>query len=269
MLLRRSYTPLQWLSIAVVTCGLLTAASAAFGRGAAAPTLRGGWALLGSTLSLLSPLLAALRAVAEEWLLQPLAANSHRPVHYLYLVGLEGAFGAALCACALLPAAQFLPGTDCGSLENTNDTLAMLSGSYEITLYCLAFIGCVPLFSGAAAALTAANSATFRELARQLRALTVWVAAIATYYKAKGAQQRAGVPLDAFSAAELSGFLLLALGVAGFVYAENAPNAQPRAQTDAAVAPEDDAAEGVAPHAHIPRVVSDPVLDNDEQPPEL
>jgi hypothetical protein len=68
--------------------------------------------------------------VVEEKLMR------HALVHPLVMVGAEGAWGAVLMPLVVLPLAAMLPGSDAGAcMENTKDSIAMISGSTWVRLH--------------------------------------------------------------------------------------------------------------------------------------
>ena len=79
----------------------------------------------GILLILAGSALNSFQNVIEELLMKMLV--NYREPHPLEIVGWEGVYGTLLSAFVLLPAAYYIPGSDCGGrLENSLDTLYQL-----------------------------------------------------------------------------------------------------------------------------------------------
>jgi hypothetical protein len=92
--------------------------------------------LIGIVLVLAGSALNSCQGVLEEKLMKGLGDDVE--AHPLQVVGWEGVFGCMWSAFVMLPIVQAMSGSDCGSVENTLDTLKMMHNSPVVVGTCRA-----------------------------------------------------------------------------------------------------------------------------------
>ena len=238
--------------------------------------------LLGMGLIVLSQMVQAAQLTFEEHFLD------HFQVNALLVVGFEGVWGIVIMT-LLLVCMQYTPAADLGGLipadvggvvENTQDTLRMLSTTPLIAIVVVVQAVSLYAYNFTGMSVTGHFSAIFRTVLETLRTLFVWMVDLVLFY---AHVQSGGKPLgeswNSYSVLQLVGFFCLV--AATLVYARGdvktveiaAVNERRRRSLDSGLAPvkeEESDEEGGGDDESspfIPRLVSAPrslVNDDDD-----
>ena len=161
----------------------------------------------GILLILAGSALNSFQNVIEELLMKMLV--NYREPHPLEIVGWEGVYGTLLSAFVLLPAAYYIPGSDCGGrLENSLDTLYQLR-SPAVLFLVLCYVAALGYMNYSSMELSRLLSAVVRNLVSAMRTVLVWVISVLLYY---AVGKTYGERLGLWSVVELCGFILLIAG---------------------------------------------------------
>lgn len=164
--------------------------------------------LLGCMLVLLGTAINSMQNVIEEMLLKH---PKYLPVAPLELVGWEGVWGTLLCAFVLLPAAQHLPGDDCGGLaENTLDSFSQLSHRPLLSLLILVYIFALAALNFSSMEISRLTSAVHRNLIAAARTVLVFGVEVLLWYVFTN--HAFGEKVDVFTLLQLTGFAALVGG---------------------------------------------------------
>eukprot|EP00808_Paulinella_micropora_P014754 g2234.t1 len=180
-LLKARYSTRQIGGLFIVCCGL----ALVIASGAKKPSdhqYKGSVAtvILGLSLTVLASFLWSLQSVLEEKYMKKNTKNYHADP--LQMVGWEGFWGTLMCIFGLLPAVHWLPGSDCGSIENTLDTLAALQQAPNVLGLLLAYSCCTALFRLNSVQIASAMTAVHRQLATAARTIAVWCIGLVMHY---------------------------------------------------------------------------------------
>ncbi len=162
--------------------------------------------LLGIALVLAGTALNAVQGVLEEKLMKAVGGAE---VHPLELVGWEGVFGLIFSAYILLPVVHWLPGPNCGSVENLFDTLYMVQQPFVFALIGI-FIVALMIMNYLSQQISKVLSAVHRQLISSIRTLIVWTVEILLYYVLH--MHAYGEAFDLWSIIQLGGFVCLVAG---------------------------------------------------------
>eukprot|EP00752_Nemacystus_decipiens_P007702 g6885.t1 len=99
----------------------------------------------------------------------------------LVVIGMEGIWGAIIMG-VVLPLAAALPGRDLGSVENTQDSLYMLSQSKTIQVTLLVFFVTITTYNIFCIYVTAYLSAIWHAILDNFRPVSVWSTDLVIYY---------------------------------------------------------------------------------------
>jgi len=165
---------------------------------------------VGILLVLSGSALNSLQNVFEEKLLKGYSVDP------LDVVGWEGVIGTALCIFVMLPIVQAIPGSDVGSVENTRDTLMMLTGNAGMTIVTLGYSVALALMNFYSQVVTKLMTAVHRMLISTCRVVLVWVIDLFIYYAIPNGENY-GEFLDVYSVLQFFGFLLLVGGTAVYI----------------------------------------------------
>lgn len=163
--------------------------------------------LLGILLIVGAQVVQGTQIVIEEVLLK----NVSLPP--LLIVGVEGSWG-ILEMCILLTVVYFIPGTDYGGkLENTLDTLVMLSNSAELLGFMLTYFVAILLYNYFGMCVTQCLSAVHRTILEAIRTACIWAADLLLWYwLTAGSLDPLGEWWTDWSVLELGGFVVMLLG---------------------------------------------------------
>ena len=163
--------------------------------------------VLGVVLVIVAQALVALMVIIEEQLLHDVKDSD--PV---FIMGLSGLYGTAMCAGVFMPLAAAMPGAEGNGLhEDTLDTFAMLRSSRTLLVLALCYIVAISAFNLFGAYVVQVADAMVRNIIDPLRTLLVWVFMVALCYLFTDG--RMGERVNAWSLLQLFGFVLLCLGI--------------------------------------------------------
>jgi drug/metabolite transporter (DMT)-like permease len=221
LIFRKNLKKFQWIGIGIVCIGLVLVGAAGMLRSEhggdsdnsdATPSQ----VVVGLLLVLAGSALNSLQNVLEEKIMKGMAADP------LEVVGWEGVFGTIFSAFIMLPIVQAIPGSDCGSVENTTDTLRMMHNSPLLTILMLGFSIGLAFMNNYSQVLSKYMSAVIRMMINTCRVVLVWLIDLLIYYAIpKG--QGYGESLDIYSTLQLAGFILLMVGTAVYIKASQPP----------------------------------------------
>lgn len=175
--------------------------------GAAHSTDEGLLDVVGVVLVIVAQALVALMVIIEEQLLHDVKDSD--PV---FIMGLSGLYGTAMCAGVFMPLAAAMPGAEGNGLhEDTLDTFAMLGSSRTLLVLALCYIVAISAFNLFGAYVVQVADAMVRNIIDPLRTLLVWVFMVALCYLFTDG--RMGERVNAWSLLQLFGFVLLCLGI--------------------------------------------------------
>jgi drug/metabolite transporter (DMT)-like permease len=167
-------------------------------------------ALIGVMLVLVGSALNSCQNVFEEKLLKVTGSASVDP---LEVVGWEGVSGTFFSSFVLLPAAQAIPGNDCGTAESTTDSLLQMSNSGLIVGFLIGYALSLALMNYFSQVISKHLSAVHRMLVSTLRTIFVWIVSLILFYTSSGEY---GESWSVTSWMQLGGFILLIAGT--YVY---------------------------------------------------
>ena len=160
--------------------------------------------LFGVLIILLGQLLQGAQSVVEEHFMKNLQMSSVKVVAW------EGVFGVLHCICWALPLVYFLPGRDHGHIEDSLDSLYMISHSYGIIFIMALDMTMMLFYNLSGMIVTESLSAIHRVVIETLRTLCVWVIDIVLYYWVTDGYF--GEAWTKYSYLQMVGFGLLVLG---------------------------------------------------------
>eukprot|EP00741_Cyanophora_paradoxa_P007637 tig00001178_g7386.t1 len=158
----------------------------------------------GIGLILVSQMVQASQMVIEEYLLQ------HIEMEPLEIVGWEGIYGTAICLLVALPLAQYLPGSDEGSFENSFDSMRLIANSGALIGLGLLDTVATLLYNYFAMCVTQGLSAIHRMLLETMRTLSAWLIGLTLYYVVSHGQY--GEKWGHGSFTQLLGFVIMVTG---------------------------------------------------------
>jgi len=166
--------------------------------------------MFGVFIILCGQVLQASQIVVEEFLLQNLKMSGVKVVAY------EGLFGMMHCILWVLPLMYFLPGSDYGRLEDTVDSLYMISHTWKVL-----FVMCLDMavmlgYNVAGMGVTQNLSGVARVIIETLRTLLVWLMDLLCWYVITPGFF--GEPWTPYSFIQAIGFLLLVCGTLTYNY---------------------------------------------------
>ena len=176
--------------------------------------------LLGIALILFSTTLWGTQSVLEE---KYMKTSVHYTVEPLELVGWEGFFGSLICGLVVLPIAQYVPGSDCGSAENTLDTFAVLGSSTVILGIVIGYTLNLTLFNFLSNQISKVLSAVHRQLVNAARTVSVWCVGLVLYYYV---DKNYGEALSLWSLMEVGGFIFVVTGTLVYGMAKQLPSTE-------------------------------------------
>jgi len=207
---RKNLKKMQWAGIGIVMMGLVLVGAAGMLRPTSDETPPASDVFVGILLVLSGSALNSLQNVFEEKLLKGYSVDP------LDVVGWEGVIGTALCIFVMLPIVQAIPGSDVGSVENTRDTLMMLTGNAGMTIVTLGYSVALALMNFYSQVVTKLMTAVHRMLISTCRVVLVWVIDLFIYYAIPNGENY-GEFLDVYSVLQFFGFLLLVGGTAVYI----------------------------------------------------
>ncbi|CAM9640823.1 unnamed protein product [Pylaiella littoralis] len=129
----------------------------------------------------------------------------------LIVIGMEGLWG-TLIMLVILPLAAILPGRDMGTVENTKDTIYMMSQSYAIQVMLLVFFVTITMYNIFCIYVTAYLSAIWHAILDNFRPVSVWSADLVIYYMITNGAF--GEAWTEYSWLQFSGMMVLFVGTA-------------------------------------------------------
>jgi len=213
-LLSRKLRWKQWGGILIVCMGLALVGMSGYlreqfsssGGTQQGPVLTPSEVLLGVLLVLIGSALNAFQGVIEEKLMKAVGGAE---VHPLELVGWEGVFGCIFAAFLMLPAVNFLPGSNCGSQENLLNTIYMIQEPF-VFVCIIIFIFALMVMNYLSQEISKVLTAVHRQLISSIRAALVWGVEVFMYYVMH--LYSYGETFDRWSWVQMAGFLCLVGG---------------------------------------------------------
>jgi hypothetical protein len=207
-ILHRPHFAFMWWSVLIIMIGLTVVGLAAVlstGVGKAGSTQ--GEVAVAILLTVGSQAIAASQIVVEEFLMHDMTAP---PV---LVVGIEGLWGLLITSLVVLPIVQFTGGAEGNGIhEDSMDTFAMLRNTPWligiVVLYCIVILA----YNVTGMFVTNITTAVVRTILEGLRTLCIWFVELVLYY-ALDENPTIGEAWSAFSFMQLSGFLLLFIGM--------------------------------------------------------
>jgi drug/metabolite transporter (DMT)-like permease len=172
----------------------------------------------GICLVLLGSAFNSLQNVLEEKLLK---TDLYETPDALEVVGWEGVWGSVICL-FLLPILSYLPGEDCGSMENLPDTLLQIKHSHVNLALNLLYMFSIGILNNAAVAISGILSATHRQIAQSIKTILVWNFQILIVYAFT--HHHSGEAIDLYSLIQVGGFFLLLMGTFLYGVESSAPH---------------------------------------------
>jgi hypothetical protein len=215
IVLRNSRGLLQFISLGLIAVGIVLVMVAAYEHGKDYPAdgQRGKNSALGAVLALGGHCITSAVPALEDWFFGGTSTET------TLIVGLEGLFAVIVAGPIFLPIASTVKGADgSGISENIADAADMLKKSPSILVSVLGLIGLGTLQGTARAFINAAATENGLAIALIVQTVAVWVIQLVM----KAALGRGtygekhpyvGEELTKWSALELVGFLLAAVGV--------------------------------------------------------
>jgi drug/metabolite transporter (DMT)-like permease len=219
LIFRKNLSGRKWLGIAITMGGLILVG----GAGMLDPntnnsnTATGFQVFVGIMLALAGSALNACQGVLEEKLMKGLGDGVEADP--MEVVGWEGIFGCIFSAFVMLPIVQALNGGDCGSVENSKDTLEMLHNSSAVVALVVFYAISLAFMNNYSQVVSKYLSAIHRMLLNTSRVVLVWVIQLIIFY---GFDPSEGEQWDAYSWMQLGGFAFLIAGSAVYVRAAQA-----------------------------------------------
>jgi len=210
LIFRRNLKRMQWVGIGIVMLGLVLVGAAGMLRPQDPGAASASNVFVGILLVLSGSALNSLQNVFEEKLLKGASVDP------LEIVGWEGCIGSLLCIFVMLPIVQAIPGSDQGSVENSQDTLMMLTGNARMTVVVLGYSVALALMNFYSQVVTKVMTAVHRMLISTCRVVLVWLVDLVIYYGIPGGQPY-GEFLDVYSLLQFLGFLFLVGGTAVYI----------------------------------------------------
>jgi len=210
LIFRKNLKKMQWVGIGIVMLGLILVGATGMLRPSSDKTPPASDVFVGILLVLSGSALNSLQNVFEEKLLKGASVDP------LDVVGWEGVIGTVLSIFIMLPIVQAIPGSDSGSVENTRDTLMMLTGNAALTIVTLGYSIALALMNFYSQVVTKVMTAVHRMLISTCRVVLVWIIDLLIYYAIPGGEDY-GEVLDVYSTLQFAGFLLLVAGTAVYI----------------------------------------------------
>ncbi|KAA8497787.1 Solute carrier family 35 member F6 [Porphyridium purpureum] len=166
--------------------------------------------LFGVCIILCGQVLQASQIVIEEFLLQQVQMSGVRVVAY------EGLFGVMHCVLWVLPIMYLLPGRDAGRLEDTPDSLYMLSHTWRVAFVMALDMLMMLGYNVCGMGVTANLTGVARVIIETLRTLFVWLIDMLCWYVITPGYF--GEPWTQYSWMQAVGFVFLVLGTLVYNY---------------------------------------------------
>jgi drug/metabolite transporter (DMT)-like permease len=215
LIFRKNLSRSRWIGIAITMAGLVLVG----GAGMLDPSSNNstgatsGQVLIGILLVLAGSALNACQGVLEEKLMKGLGDVEADPME---VVGWEGVFGCCTSSFIMLPIVQAMSGSDCGSVENTKDTLKMMGNSPALVALIMFYAISLAFMNNYSQVVSKHLSAIHRMLLNTCRVVVVWVVDLIIYYRFTTYE---GENWDNYSFMQLGGFFLLIAGSLVYVRA--------------------------------------------------
>lgn len=216
LIFRKNLSMRKWGAIGVTMGGLILVGGAGMLDPASndSTSATSNQVLIGIVLVLAGSALNACQGVLEEKLMKGLGDGVE--AHPLEVVGWEGVFGCIWSAFVMLPIVQAMSGGDCGSVENSKDTLQMLHNSPTVVVLVIFYAISLAFMNNYSQVVSKYLSAVHRMLLNTSRVVLVWVIDLIIYYCFSKSN---GEAWDVYSWMQLGGFALLIAGSALYVRA--------------------------------------------------
>jgi len=164
-----------------------------------------GMVIFGMSMVLVGQVVQAAQVIAEEWLMKDLNLPA------LQVIGWEGIWGVLMMVAAVYPILYVLPGADDGHMEDVFDTGTMLMNSKPLQYCVIAYLFSCSTFNITGVLITKELSATHRQMMDASRTLVIWLFDLGVHYLWDKSSPF-GEEITAYSALQLLGFVILALG---------------------------------------------------------
>jgi drug/metabolite transporter (DMT)-like permease len=213
-LLGKKLYKFHWFGVATCVIGITfvgvsnylnTQAQAAAGVADSGPNVSAEESLMGVVLVLSAQVVQATQVVCEEKFLKEVNIPPFK------IVGFEGVWGSLECIFFLFPALSMIPGRDDGVLEDTADTMVMLSNSGALQVLVLLYIFSCSTYNAAGMAVTSSFSAVHRTMLEASRTAVIWGFDLFVHYSYDPTAAFGEVLLP-FSWLQLAGFLIVLSG---------------------------------------------------------
>lgn len=162
--------------------------------------------VLGCFFVLFGQAVQAAQTVAEEKLLKDIMLPG------MQIVGFEGLWGMVLMIFVLFPIFQWIPGNDCGSYENSFDTLVMIKNNVQLQLLIVLYLFSCSTYNLARMFVTNALSAVHFTMIDASRTCLIWLFNLALFYHGTPAMKPFGEALTPWSPVQALGFVVLLCG---------------------------------------------------------
>eukprot|EP00927_Polykrikos_kofoidii_P050463 TRINITY_DN4437_c0_g1_i1.p1 TRINITY_DN4437_c0_g1~~TRINITY_DN4437_c0_g1_i1.p1 ORF type:complete len:431 (-),score=59.28 TRINITY_DN4437_c0_g1_i1:164-1345(-) len=166
-----------------------------------------GMVLFGMTIVVIGQILQAAQVIAEEWLMKDVDLPA------LVVVGWEGVWGIVMMIVVLFPVLYLLPGDDRGHLEDSFDTVVMLTNSGSLLGVVLTYLFSCATFNATGIAVTHALSGVHRMMLDASRTLVIWAFGLAVTY-CYDENSKFGEVWNDYCYIQLVGFFVLVCGQA-------------------------------------------------------
>lgn len=208
--LRRTITRRQWAGVWTVVAALVAVGAAAMagGEGGGGPSSTAAQRASGIVLVLVSQAVQSGQYVIEETLLQDLRAPP------LFVVGMEGVWGALALACVVMPAVSAAShglGNGDGVHESVHHNLLLLRNNDALLAMYLSYVVVITFFNAAGVQIVRMTDAVTRNVLDAARTVLVWGALLLLHYEADSSVGEGWVRW--WSPLQLVGFALLTVGI--------------------------------------------------------
>eukprot|EP00186_Timspurckia_oligopyrenoides_P003849 CAMPEP_0182446334 /NCGR_PEP_ID=MMETSP1172-20130603/4133_1 /TAXON_ID=708627 /ORGANISM="Timspurckia oligopyrenoides, Strain CCMP3278" /LENGTH=447 /DNA_ID=CAMNT_0024642247 /DNA_START=75 /DNA_END=1418 /DNA_ORIENTATION=+ len=166
--------------------------------------------MFGVLIILLGQVMQASQIVCEEFLLQTVQMSGVR------VVAFEGLFGVFHCVLWVLPLMYVLPGRDHGHLEDSLDSLYMLSSTWRVGFVMILDMAMMLGYNICGMGVTANLTGVHRVIIETLRTLFVWLIDMLCWYVITPGYF--GEPWTQYSPMQAVGFCFLVLGTLTYNY---------------------------------------------------
>lgn len=212
--LKRKLRLYHWIGLMLCVVGIVMVGFASVGgeseeasKSSDGSTGGVGLVLFGMALALSGQVVQAAQVIAEEWLLKDVDLPG------MQIIGFEGFWGVIIFFVCVFPLLKILPGNDLGKLEDTSDSLTMLSNDLPLTWMIVLFTFSCATYNMAAIGVTGALSALHRVMLEAFRTSLVWIFGLTVHY-GYDPTSRFGEKWTSYSWLEVAGFVFLIVGQA-------------------------------------------------------